>query len=70
VNYFCVKDVGAFRAAGARIAPQPAGDAALVRDVVRTLRGNNVHERDYLLRALDGYPEIRALPDVQRALEP
>jgi FkbM family methyltransferase len=70
VNYFCVKDVAAFRAAGARIAPQPAGDAALVRDVVRTIRGDNVHERDYILRALDRYPEIRALPDVRRALEP
>jgi len=57
VNYFCVKDVAALQARGARITPAP-GRAALLRDVRRTLRGENVHERAYIERALTGYPDV------------
>jgi FkbM family methyltransferase len=58
VNYFCVKDVAAFRAQGARIASRPLSPAQLERDAVRTLRSDNPHERDYMTRALRDYPDI------------
>jgi FkbM family methyltransferase len=58
VNYFCVKDVAAFRAQGARISAQPLTRAQLERDAVRTLRSNNPHERDYMTRALGRYPDV------------
>lgn len=57
VNYFCVKDVAALEARGARIT-SPPGRAALLRDVRRTLHGENEHERAYVERALAGYPDV------------
>lgn len=58
VNYFCVKDVAAFEAQGARIAPHPLSRRQLERDAVRTLRSDNPHERDYMTRALGEHPDI------------
>jgi FkbM family methyltransferase len=58
VNYFCVKDVAAFEAQGARISAHPLTRAQLERDAVRSLRSDNPHERDYMTRALGDYPDI------------
>jgi FkbM family methyltransferase len=60
VNYFCVKDVAAFRAQGARISAAPPGSAQLERDVLRTIRSDNPHERTYIARALGDYPDVLA----------
>jgi len=60
VNYFCVKDVAAFRAQGARISAAPPGNAQLERDVLRTIRSDNPHERTYIARALGDYPGVVA----------
>jgi len=68
LNYFCVKDVGALRTAGARIAERAGGTAELVRDIARTLRGND-DERRYLERILPQFPEVCALPAVRALLD-
>jgi hypothetical protein len=60
VNYFCVKDVAAFRALGARISAAPPGSAQLERDVLRTIQSDNPHERTYIARALGDYPDVVA----------
>ena len=40
INYFCVKDVAAFKAAGARIVDTPSSVTAVTRDIAKTLKGN------------------------------
>lgn len=70
VNYFCVKDVAAFRAQGARISAAPPGSAQLERDVLRTINSDNPHERTYIQRALADYPDVVAAhPRIRLALE-
>lgn len=64
INYFCVKDVAAFKAAGARITAAPAGTAQVVREIAKTLQGN-ADERAYILRTLPQFPQIDALPEVR-----
>lgn len=64
INYFCVKDVPAFKAGGARIVRPPSGETAIVREIAKTLHGN-ADERAYLLRTLPQFPAIAALPAVR-----
>ena len=64
INYFCVKDVAAFQAAGARITGSPLGTSAVIRDIAKTLHGN-ADERAYILRTLPQFPAIAALPEVR-----
>jgi FkbM family methyltransferase len=64
INYFCVKDVAAFKAAGARIVSPPSGGTAVAREIAKTL-GGNADERAYMLRTLPQFPDVADLPAVR-----